>query len=70
MKNFQTVVADHRVSLKGYLSSSFVQPAMKVGPRLMSQLHTLLSIVEELESHYPMFSLSSGGFIIQSKNYV
>ena len=63
LRDFQTVLADYRASIKGFLSSRMISPSSKVGNQYISQLQLLLSIVEELELFFPTLHLSNGNFI-------
>ena len=64
MRDFQTVLADHRVALKGFLNAGHFQHAYQVGIRHMAELKSLIRIVEELELHHPIKNLSSGACLL------
>ena len=60
MRTFETVLADSRASVKGYLSAGRVFPANKLIQKHISQIENLVSIITQLQLDHPISLLSNG----------
>jgi hypothetical protein len=60
MRIFETVLADSRASLKGYLTAGCMVAATKLTHKHISQVKCLVSIITELQLDHPISLLSNG----------
>lgn len=60
MRIFETVLADSRASIKGYLSAGCMVAASKLAQKHISQINCLFSIITELQLDHPISLLSNG----------
>ena len=62
MRDFQTSLADLRVSLKGFLNAGYLRLGLKVGAKLVAQLKVLGRVVDDFETQEPTLGVSGGNF--------
>ena len=60
MRAFETVLADSRVALKGFLNAGSIERADKVSERHILQLKSLLLLITEFQLDHPISLLSNG----------
>lgn len=62
MRTFETVLADSRASIKGYLTAGCMIAANKLAQTHISQIQCLVSIITELQLDHSISLLSNGEF--------
>jgi hypothetical protein len=62
MRIFETVLADSRASVKGYLTAGCIVAAIRLAKKHISQIKCLVSIITELQLDHPISLISNGTF--------